>query len=173
MRIDDRDTVWVRDNNLWPSSWGLPPEELEAIRAERILLSFLFSPSAVVDFPPPDYVGTHPVYFVFVDATLIQDRNVRLSREELISIILHEFGHKMNPIRTEDLVEGQRLASQEDPADDYPWHFGFGEDLARALEKLRDSGRSIFPPEEINRRVERIRNAESRFLCGRLRTCPS
>lgn len=169
VRIDDRDRIWVRDNNLWPSNWGLPPEELEAIRTGRILLSFLFSPSAVVDFPPPDCVGTELVSFVFVDATLIQDRNVRLSREEFISIILHEFGHKMNPIKTEDLVEGQRVTSQEDPADDYSWHFGFGENLARALEKLRDSGSSFFPPEEINRRVERIRNAESRFLCGRLR----
>jgi hypothetical protein len=41
--------------------------------------------------------------------------------------------------------------------------------LARALEKLRDSGRPFFPPAEINRRVARIRNAEHHFLCRRLR----
>jgi Zn-dependent protease with chaperone function len=169
VRIDDRDKIWVRDNNLWPSSWELPAEELEAIRGGRILLSFLFSPTAVVNFPPPDCVGADPVPFVFVDATLMQDAHVGLSREELISVILHEFGHKMNPIRPEDLAEGQRVQSQEDPADDYSRHFGFGEHLARALEKLRDSGRPFFPPAEINRRVARIRNAEHHFLCRRLR----
>jgi hypothetical protein len=107
--------------------------------------------------------------FVFVDATLMLDVHVLLSREELISIILHEFGHKLNPIVNADLPAGERVLNPEDPADDYSWHFGFGAHLAQALQKLRNSAGRLFRPEEIDRRVERICNSNHHFLCDRLR----
>ena len=159
---DDRDRAWIRDNNLWPSSWGIPPEEITAIRAGRLLLGFLFSPSAVVKFPPPDLFGPEQVPFVFVDVTLMMhpDAEVRLSRDELISIILHEFGHFLNPVAG--------APDREHVADDYARHLQRGEQLASALNKLRASGRSGFDNAGIEGRIQRIRNAEEPVLCERL-----
>ena len=156
---DEKDRRWIQDNNLSPGSWGLPPEEVAAIRSERLLLGFLFSPSALVKFPPPDFVGPEQVPFVFVDATLMIDPHVQLDRDELISIILHEFGHRLNPVSGAD---------PEHVADDYARQLRGGDHLANALQALRASGRAGFENAGIGLRIQRIRNGEPPFLCERL-----
>ena len=145
VRCDSKDEKWLLENNLFPSSWELPPSELARIMATGVLLNYFSSPSFVVDFPPPDCFGANQIPFVFFDTTLMTDKTINLSREEMIAIILHELGHKINNNNDEIL------------ADRYATECNFGDHLANALEKLHASSRPNFDTDHIIARIAILR----------------
>lgn len=143
---DYRSSIWLRDNGLLPSQWGLPNHEIEFIRTHSIALRIFNSPSFVYDFSLYPSLNNGVLYLVFFDADLVVRH--RLTKKEATAVILHEIGHVTNP-------NGKRIGDEHD-ADGYALRCGFGLHLTSALEKLKSLELSYFNTDEMAGRIERL-----------------
>ncbi len=167
--VDPDSIKWLSDSKrqLMPSQWKLQKDEIRRILDHRILLTVFFCPVYVFKFPPPEALNGVHLHYVFIGADLLE-RSI-LTREEVIAVCLHEIGHKVNVFTSKhtkntpewhiehDIREKELTA--EDDADDYAIHCKYGEQLAKALEGLRNSGALYFDKRKIQQRIDRIRSS--------------
>lgn len=128
----------------------------------------MFSPASVLALSRESLANLQSALLVMFDGNRVGPE--KLSREECIAMLLHEFGHYLNkpkpqyqghPFGSAEWLAGKMEYDDnkvmEHEADDYARHCGFGDAIASGLEKLQTFEPGKFNNSEIDRRIQRIR----------------
>ncbi len=158
--------TWLRSKNLLPSTWNLPPDEIQKIRQAGIRLTMMYSPASVLKLRPNPLKDVAAASLIVFDANAFDDD--QQSREEKIATLLHEIGHVFHELapkksviealKAEEYVaamDGQN--ESENAADDFARKLGYGEHIATSLEKLKTTCPEKFNKPGVDGRIKRMR----------------
>lgn len=169
--IGERARLWAEENKLFPSAWALPPLEVERILGSGLRITCFQSPATALNIPINPFKNAASLKLVIFD--ILRFGEQRLSRAEVIAVLLHEIGHVVNipQWKLGDLVDFQAVIQErskegipEFEADDYARHCGYAQHALSGLEKTVALEPREFDSPLARRRIERLRNDEPVIL---------
>jgi hypothetical protein len=120
----------------------LSDEDIESLINKNVKFGMIYSPASKFEIPITDI----PINFICFEKHSLD----KFSKEEVVSLVLHEIGHVFNPGLSGDDHEFQ--------ADNYAVNRGFSNFIVSSLQLGIDNGWEGFSQDINNRRIDRLRN---------------